>query len=85
MAKLKKWLIILIVLFHILIFGYLAVTFRFLDFFVDLWWFDSLGYKGFFIQRILYRYAAFTGVALVFFFIFLVNFKLAPRLFSNKT
>jgi uncharacterized protein len=84
MTKLKKWLIILIVLFHILIAGYLAVTFRFLDFFVDLWWFDSLGYKGFFLQRLLYRYAVFTGVAVFFFFIFLINFKLAPRLFSNK-
>lgn len=84
MTKLKKWLIILTVLFHILIAGYLLVTFRFLDFFVDLWWFDSLGYKGFFIQRLLYRYAVFAGVAVVFFFIFLINFKLAPRLFSNK-
>jgi len=84
MTKLKKWLIVLIVLLHILIIGYLAVTFRFLDFFVDLWWFDSLGYKGFFIQRLLYRYAVFAGVAACFFFIFVVNFKLAPRLFTNK-
>jgi len=85
MKNLKKWLVIFIVIFHILLFGYLALTFRFLDFFVDFWWFDSLGYKGFFIQRLLYRYAVFSGVAILFFFIFIINFKLASRLFSNKT
>jgi uncharacterized protein len=49
------------------------------NFIVDMWWFDALGYGFYFWQRILYRYAVFAGVTLVFFLIFFLNFWLAAR------
>ena len=49
------------------------------DFLVDLWWFDSLGYAFYFWQRLLYRYVVFGGVTLLFFLIFFLNFWVASR------
>jgi uncharacterized membrane protein (UPF0182 family) len=48
-------------------------------FFVNLWWFDSLGYAIYFWQRLLYRYAVFAVVAVVFFFVFFLNFRLVTH------
>ncbi len=33
---------------------------------VDYWWFDSMGYAFYFMQRLLYRYLVFLGVTFVF-------------------
>ncbi|MCU0589335.1 MAG: UPF0182 family protein [Syntrophobacteraceae bacterium] len=49
------------------------------DFLVDMWWFDSLGYAFYFWQRLLYRYVVFGGVTLLFFLIFFLNFWVASR------
>ncbi len=49
------------------------------DFLVDLWWFDSLGYAFYFWQRLLYRYVVFGSVTLLFFLIFFLNFWVASR------
>ncbi len=49
------------------------------DSLVDLWWFDSLGYGFYFWQRMLYRYAVFVVVTLLFFLVFFLNFWIAAR------
>jgi uncharacterized membrane protein (UPF0182 family) len=49
------------------------------NFLVNLWWFDSVGYALYFWQRLLYRYAVFAVVAGVFFFVFFLNFRLVTR------
>ncbi len=49
------------------------------DFLVDLWWFDSLGYAFYFWQRLLYRYVVFGSVTVLFFLIFFLNFWVASR------
>ncbi|MCU0588863.1 MAG: UPF0182 family protein [Syntrophobacteraceae bacterium] len=79
MAKLKSGfsiLIAVIILFAMVtpLTGLLVV-----DFLVDLWWFDSLGYAFYFWQRLLYRYLVFGGVTLFFFLIFFLNFWVASR------
>jgi uncharacterized membrane protein (UPF0182 family) len=51
----------------------------FAHFLVNLWWFDSVGYALYFWQRLLYRYAVFSVVAGVFFFVFFLNFRLVTR------
>src|SRR5512147_2573683 len=49
------------------------------DYLVDLWWFNSLGYEFYFWQRLLYRYVVFGSVTLFFFLIFFLNFWVASR------
>ena len=49
------------------------------DFMVDYWWFDSLGYAFYFIQRLSYRYLVLVGVTTLFFGIFFFNFWIASR------
>lgn len=59
--------------------GYIAFYFLFLNFFVDLWWFDSLDYAGYFWLKTLYRFI-FSGIVTVFFFaIFVCHFWIASR------
>jgi uncharacterized protein len=58
---------------------FLASSFLTIDFLVDYWWFDSLGYAFYFLQRLLYRYLVFLGVTALFFCIFFFNFWIASR------
>ncbi len=58
---------------------FLAVNFLAVDYTVDYWWFDSLGYAFYFMQRLLYRYLVFVGVTALFFCIFFFNFWIASR------
>ena len=53
-------------------------------FLVDLWWFDSVGYDFYFWQRLLYRYAVFAAVMVVFFFLFFWNFRFGTRYLRDK-
>lgn len=53
---------------------YVAFYFVFLDLFVDLWWFRSLDYEGYFWLRLLYRFFIGGGVTLAFFSIFFFHF-----------
>lgn len=74
-ARLMIWggaallLIVLVVLASILSIDYL----------VDIWWFNALGYGFYYWQRLLYRYAVFASVTLLFFLIFFLNFWFATR------
>ena len=73
-----KWVLISaavfggLVLFH---FSSLVTT----HFLVDMWWFESVGYAFYFWQRLFYKYAVFTVVAVVFFLVFFINFRFASR------
>ncbi|GBC60290.1 UPF0182 family protein [Desulfonema ishimotonii] len=64
---------------------YIIFNFLFLNFFVDLWWFDSLGHEGYFLMRTLYRYLIFGAVILVFFLIFFFNFWMASRYLGSAS
>ena len=46
---------------------------------VDILWFETLGYGLYYWMRLLYRYAVFVVVALVFFLVFFLNFWVAAR------
>jgi uncharacterized membrane protein (UPF0182 family) len=78
----KKWVRILvagliavgILLGLLLLAGILAI-----DYLVDIWWYDSVGYLMYYLQRLFYRYAVFAGVTLFFFIIFFINFRLTFR------
>ena len=56
---------------------FLVSSFLTIDTLVDYWWFDSLGYAFYFLQRLFYRYLVFLGVTALFFFIFFFNFWIA--------
>lgn len=79
MHRLKGWLVALGATLIGLGVIALIMAFFFADFFVDLWWFDSLGYSFYFWQRLLYRYVIFAGVTLLFFLVFFLNFWVASR------
>jgi hypothetical protein len=57
----------------------LAVGIALTHFLVDLWWFESLNFQGYFWLRLLYRYILSGGVTLFFFLIFFLNFIAASR------
>ncbi len=58
---------------------YVAFYFVFLDFFVDLWWFRSLEFEGYFWLRLLYRFIFSGAVTLFFFTVFQFHFWIASR------
>ncbi len=79
MRNLKRWLTIalgFIATFAVLLLVAGVVLTHFL---VDLWWFDSLNYAGYFWLRLLYRYILSGGVTVFFFLIFFLNFLAASR------
>ncbi len=63
----------------IAVIAYIAFYFFFLDLFVDLWWFRSLNFEGYFWLRLLYRFILSGGVTLLFFGIFFFHFWIASR------
>lgn len=71
----------------VLITGILALImgYFFNDFIVNLWWFSSLDYDPYFWQRLLYRYAVFFVVTLLFFIIFFLNFWIGAKYLGAKT
>jgi len=58
---------------------YILFYFVFVDFFVDLWWFRSLEFEGYFWLRLLYRFIFSGGVTLLFFSVFFFHFWIASR------
>ncbi len=58
---------------------YILFYFVFVDFFVDLWWFRSLNFEGYFWLRLLYRFIFSGGVTIIFFSIFFFHFWIASR------
>lgn len=73
--------LITIIAASILILGltYVGFYFVFLDLIVDYWWFQDLGYTGYFWLRLLYRFFLSGGVTIFFFSIFFFHFWLAAR------
>ena len=76
MRNWKAWLGAFVALSIIL---YVAFSFIFVDFFVDLWWFRSLELEGYFWLKLLYRFFFSGGVTLLFFSIFFFHFWIASR------
>ena len=58
---------------------FVAFHFIFIDFFVDLWWYQSLKLESYFWLRLLYKFFLSGGVTLVFFVIFFCHFWIASR------
>jgi uncharacterized membrane protein (UPF0182 family) len=58
---------------------FIAFHFIFVDFFVDLWWYQSLQLESYFWLRFLYKFFLSGGVTLTFFIIFFTHFWLATR------
>ena len=79
MPRLWHWLRILILAALGLLVLYVAFALIFMNFMVDLWWFDSLGYLGYFIQLLTYRYVILVAFSLLFFMVFFLNFWVASR------
>ena len=83
----KKWVALFIIgLFAILGILIATVNFIFLDFFVDLWWFQAQGMTSYYLLRILYPYLIFIFFTILFFAIFYVNFRIASHIvgFEDK-
>ena len=79
MRRWKQWIMAFIGLALIVVVLYLALNFIFKDFFVDMMWYDALGYSGLFWFKILYKYLVFGAATLVFFAIIFFNFWIASR------
>jgi len=73
----RVFLIILILVLAIATLIGLAYLFN--DFLVDLWWFDALGYQGYFWLRQGYQYLVLVLVTLFFFGIFFFNFWIGAK------
>lgn len=86
MANIKKWVALIIGLLVILGILIATVKFIFLDFFVDLWWFQTQGMKSYYLLRILYPYLILIFFTILFSAIFYVNFRVASRIigFEDK-
>ncbi|WP_317706025.1 UPF0182 family protein [Methylomarinovum caldicuralii] len=57
----------------------LVLGILFSHFLIDLWWYLSLNFGGYFWLRLLYRYILAGGVTLFFFILFFANFWIASR------
>ena len=79
MRRWKQWIMAFIGLALIVAVLYLALNFIFKDFFVDMMWYDALGYSGLFWFKILYKYLVFGTAVFVFFIIIFLNFWIASR------
>ncbi|MFW6334918.1 MAG: UPF0182 family protein, partial [Desulfosalsimonas sp.] len=84
MKKSKRWLAALLAVLLLAGIGYIAFYFLYLDFLVDYWWFDSLGYGWYFFLRVFYKYLIFAGATLLFFLLFFINFWAASRFLGSK-
>jgi hypothetical protein len=86
MLKIKKWMAFIIGLLGILGILIAAVKFIFIDFFVDLWWFQGQGMTSYYLLRLLYPYLILIFFTILFFAIFYVNFRVASHIigFEDK-
>ncbi|MBI5845543.1 MAG: UPF0182 family protein [Deltaproteobacteria bacterium] len=62
---------------------YLISNLIFVNFIVDYWWFDSLGFSGYFWLREMYRYVVFFAATTFFFLVFFLNFWFAARFLGS--
>lgn len=84
MRRLKKWLWFLAILAVLAGLGYLLTRRKSLEIIVNYWWFASLDFSFYFLQRLLYPFLVFLVVTAVFFLIFFLNFRVASRYIGNK-
>lgn len=59
--------------------GYILFYFLFVDVLIDLWWFRSLNFEGYFWLRLLYRFIFSGSVTVAFALIFFFHFWIASR------
>ncbi|MBW1918139.1 MAG: UPF0182 family protein [Deltaproteobacteria bacterium] len=85
MPRWKRWLLLLISGLMALGLLYVVLTLIFIDFIVDLWWFQALGYGQYFWLRFIYRYLIFGLFTLLFFMVFFLNFWVASRFLGATT
>lgn len=85
MKNWKRLLILSAISIAALGLGCLIFSLVFEDFVVDLLWFHSLHYQGFFWLRLTYKYLVFAGGTLLFFLIFFLNFWVASRYLGTTT
>ncbi len=62
---------------------YVVIYIVFLEFFVDLWWFRSLGYEYYFWLRLLYRVFFSGGFTLALFSIYFLHFWIAAQFIGS--
>lgn len=82
----RRWgvrLIVVLAAAILLLLGLMAALMVWVDRLVDIWWFDALGYGLYYWQQLLYRYAVFAGVMLLFFLVFFLNFWIAARFLKD--
>jgi uncharacterized membrane protein (UPF0182 family) len=85
MSRLWRWLKILILTAVGLVLAYFIFALVFMNFMVDMWWFDSLGYLNYFIRRLTYRYIILVIFSFLFFLVFFLNFWVASRFLGTTT
>ncbi|WP_186441448.1 UPF0182 family protein [Desulfamplus magnetovallimortis] len=81
--RIKKWMPFIIG--SILALGLLIAiaNFLFVEFFVDMWWFQTQGMTTYYLQRIFYPYLVFIFFTTIFFGAFYVNFRIASRIVGS--
>ncbi len=79
MAKWQRWLLKSISAIVVVVVLVLVASFVSARYYVEYWWFESLGYASYFLQRNLYQYAVLLSVSAAFFLIFFLNFWVASR------
>jgi len=84
MSRLWRWLKLLVLAVVGLLLLYVVLALVFVDFMVDLWWFDSLGYLSYFFWRLTYRYFILIIFSLAFFLVFFLNFWVASRFLGTS-
>jgi uncharacterized membrane protein (UPF0182 family) len=84
MSRLWRWLKYLVLAAVGLLLLYVVLALVFMDFMVDLWWFDSLGYLNYFFLRLTYRYFILIIFSLAFFLVFFLNFWVASRFLGTS-
>ncbi|MCC5847903.1 MAG: UPF0182 family protein [Verrucomicrobia bacterium] len=71
----------LVLVFSLLALGvlFVAINFLFLEFFVDVYWYRSLGYLRLLLLKTTYKYMILIGVTAFFFLVMFLNFWVASR------
>jgi len=85
MSRFRRWFKFLLLALVGLIALYVVLALVYMDFTVDLWWFQSLGYEAYFWLRLTYRYLILGVFSLAFFLVFFLNFWVAYRFLGSVT
>lgn len=83
MSRLREKLGRGLVIVLLILAAYFGFYFFFVDFVIDSWWFESLGYGKYFWQRATYRYVIFSAATVLFFAAFFLNFWATSRVLTK--